>query len=609
VSSKLPLALLPLACLLAFVLREGAAGPGAERWPLDAESAMQMRRVELALASGSVRTFDRFIDSPRGAQAPSPPFFPVALAAVAEFGLRDFRVESELGGVEEGALERWLSHTGPLLAALIALGVGLVVLAASRGEGRGLAAVIGATLFALWPGAIEAGAAGRLDVGGAQALLLVWGLAILALTSTARDNFDWLQGGMTAGLMAGLALVTGAHALVTVPFLWAGFYILSRRGAEDERGAARRAGLFFVLVAAVVTSFAAGRTGSPGAATDWVRGSSELVFAGAAPFLIAGLGKRTRRGRWTTWTWIAGVAVAVGLLPFAALHLSGALTPDLLALATVGGISLERLPLILGFLVGAWFLGDLDSAPWGKRGWILLAGVLVVGGLVAPAFTVPAAAAVSILLALAWTTLGRRAQSVTAVGALALLAAPLILQPGAEDRSTAHDLVRALRRLREETPAPGPWNAPSAPPDYSVLAPWTLGHLIAYHGRRAPSASGFGPGLGAEQAREAASILVSPEGEGAALRARALGARYVLAGAAAVAEWPAVQALTDGGELEASLLWALTSGAAGTPFELVFEAGRVEVEGGDQTHSIPLLALYRIDLPTGTPDEPSIRAR
>ncbi len=70
-----------------------------------------------------------------------------------------------------------------------------------------------------------------------------------------------------------------------------------------------------------------------------------------------------------------------------------------------------------------------------------------------------------------------------------------------------------------------------------------------------------------------------------------------------------MQALTDGGELEASLLWALTSGAAGTPFELVFEAGRVEVEGGDQTHSIPLLALYRIDLPTGTPDEPSIRAR
>lgn len=618
--------LLPLVCVLAFQARARLASPAEV---VDPGTAAHLRGIELTLARGSAPSRDRFLDPPHGAGAPDSPFVDAAYAAVARLFLGDAGGSAALDGVVEEDLERFAGRGGPWFAALSALGLFLAVHALGRSPGRALAALLAALLFAIAPSAIGAGAVGRVDTGTLHALLAAFTFTTAAQLASARQGFDLLQGGLTAGLVVGLGLLCGPGSLIYAPFAWGIAILVARRARaeedDDQAAVARQAGLFLALVAAVVATLAGGQLGRDGLAGSWLRGASELSFVAGIPFLIAALGRRKSAGRSRRLAPALGVLLVLALLPLAGGNLLRALGPRLLTsmrdadpLATLAATPDAWLALLA--IPAAAVLARRGGSPALALAAAVTAFALV-GASCAPGLLPILAASTAFLFGLAFDDLTRRGAmrvaAPAAVTALLLFAwRGVVVPPGvvdgrrdlvadadAEGAGEDVDLVRALRWMRTGTPSPGPWNAAASPKDYSVLAPWTFGHLVAYHARRPPLVSGYGTLVAEVDARGGMALYQERDPAALAEGMRRRGALYVVAGAAACDEWAAVERLSGMAvPLGESVVWKLSTLVPdGAPeaqhftLERAWGAREVELEG--ERYTVPLVALYRLVRP------------
>ena len=523
-SRVLPLAFVPLAVLLAIGVR---ASGGSRRAALDEESALHLRRVELALAEGRMPLADSFLDPGGEAGLPDPPFLDSAMAAVA-------------GGGEasptDGGIERRLFWVGPVLGGVTSLLVALIVLCLARGEWSGLAALVAAGAYALWPAALRFESGGGLHAAAPLAAVGALGGLVLAQTVTARDPFDWIQGGLVGGLLAGLALVLGPGALFVMPLLALGFALLYGHIRDERRGGAGKALMLFALSAAVLTSLAADRLPGEGMAERWMEGASMLAFAIGAPLFAAPGLVRTKhhsRGRGSLGRWIrlAGALVGLAALPLA----------------------LREIAPRLGLELAAWRL-----APWGFPSWPRLVGGAL-ATLAALAVLREGRAVGGPSRALAWAALlfvplaeflpGARAAA--AVTGAAVLGLGVVALPPVHRLPLAGALLVGLvgllrvgdgeaRRLRDEADALERLGTLPAVPHGSAvsaqgrrcLAPFGLGARLAYLGHRPPAVSPFGRG-----AATAARLLGAASVEELAGGMGGLGAWHVLGGSLVEACW------------------------------------------------------------------------
>lgn len=613
--------LLPLVCVLAFQARARLAPPEEV---VDPGTAAHLRGIELTLARGSAPSRDRFLDPPRGAGAPDSPFVDAAYAAVARLFLGDSGGSAALDGVVEEDLERFAGRGGAWFAALTALALFLAVHALGGSPGRALAAILAGLLFALAPSAVRAGAAGRVDPGALHALFAAFTFTTAAQLSIARQGFDLLQGGLTAGLVVGLGLLGGPAALVYAPFAWAAAWLVVRRArfADDrERAAgdrelaalAAQAGLFLALVAAVVSTLAGGQLGRDGLAGAWLRGASELCFVLGIPFLALSLASRRDAPRARRAGLAVGGIAVVLLLPLAGLNLWRALGPRVAAAAR------DADPLaVLAGAPSAWLaaLAIPAAAALARRGGgpalglaAATAALALAGAACAPGLLPVLAASAAFLAGLVFDDLVRRDAlrfaAPAAVTALAVFAWRGVLVPPRAHDATAErqELVEALRWMRDGTPSPGPWNAAGSPKDYSVLAPWTFGHLVAYHARRPPLVSGHGTLVAELDARGGMALYQERDPAALAEGMRRRGALYVVAGAAACDEWDDVARLSGRDvPLAESVVWKLSTLVPdGAPearhFTLERAWGAREVELDGDRYTVPNVALYRLARP------------
>jgi dolichyl-diphosphooligosaccharide--protein glycosyltransferase len=88
--------------------------------------------------------------------------------------------------------------------------------------------------------------------------------------------------------------------------------------------------------------------------------------------------------------------------------------------------------------------------------------------------------------------------------------------------------IEAARWLREETPPTSGWFDSKITPEYGVLSPWEIGHIIEYEARRPTVADSFGDDLGAENFAAARRYYSSREKKAVKLLKR-LRVRYVIA--------------------------------------------------------------------------------
>lgn len=89
-------------------------------------------------------------------------------------------------------------------------------------------------------------------------------------------------------------------------------------------------------------------------------------------------------------------------------------------------------------------------------------------------------------------------------------------------------MIQMARWLGNKTPPTTGWLNPGRQPEYAVLAPWELGHVIEYAARRPTVTDNFGDDLGERNFKLALRYYQSREPAASAILDR-LGARYVIA--------------------------------------------------------------------------------
>ncbi|MFT5287365.1 MAG: asparagine N-glycosylation enzyme membrane subunit Stt3 [Planctomycetota bacterium] len=568
--------LLALILGAAFVLREATA-PGykasAEAQDLptwlvdDPDAAYHLRRVELALASGQVPGFDRYINHPEGSPIPWPPFSDGLFGVVASlFADGDPLAPDDLalGGYSEDSVESVLVHLPPALGVLTCLAIFAAIwVLCERGPLRAWFALFGAAIYAVLPIAVWYGGITRLDHHVVVALLLALHLGLITWSLRAKNSLDALTGALGAGVIAGMAIASWLAAGIFVSI--AGFaFFLRVCGSDEERARfGTRAAVLYFAAAAGVTLFPAASSAwnesQPGSLINLTSGVPRALFAAIVPFVVVAFARR-RLGP----------------------SLSARIGSALLAVLSVSGV--------LWFLPG-FVDGVNEGIQWASRGNLFMDVVaesrpLDSLGLIASQLTylallfpwmilaiVPAArkdaARVHLVLlglAMAWMTLGQQRfgntlaipfACVLALGfhdltvrfAATRLKKPLLAIMGVstllllpsftsvfaptedEYRDLADwrsEIVRGLRWMRTETPSPGPWNAPKHRGDYGVLASWGLGHMIEYHARRPSITTNFGSFVGERNFTEAARALLETEPTELARRMRILDAKYVI---------------------------------------------------------------------------------
>jgi dolichyl-diphosphooligosaccharide--protein glycosyltransferase len=96
-------------------------------------------------------------------------------------------------------------------------------------------------------------------------------------------------------------------------------------------------------------------------------------------------------------------------------------------------------------------------------------------------------------------------------------------------------LVDLGRWLRDHSPETSGWLDPAARPEYSVLVPWTHGHVLRYEARRPVPVDNFGDDVAPENFELVAAYFAAGDEERGLALARRLGARYVLVDATSAA--------------------------------------------------------------------------
>jgi dolichyl-diphosphooligosaccharide--protein glycosyltransferase len=88
-------------------------------------------------------------------------------------------------------------------------------------------------------------------------------------------------------------------------------------------------------------------------------------------------------------------------------------------------------------------------------------------------------------------------------------------------------MEEVARWLRDNTPQTKGWLDPGASPEYGVVAPWDMGHILNYVGRRPTSSGNFGDDLGPVNFNLVQDYYAANEANGSSILDR-LKARYVV---------------------------------------------------------------------------------
>jgi asparagine N-glycosylation enzyme membrane subunit Stt3 len=102
---------------------------------------------------------------------------------------------------------------------------------------------------------------------------------------------------------------------------------------------------------------------------------------------------------------------------------------------------------------------------------------------------------------------------------------PLLVDPHTRSQVA---LVEMANWLRLHTPETSGWLDPTVRPEYGILAPWTIGHVLEYEARRPAVTDNFGDDVGRKNYLLALRYYQSEEDAAADLLDR-LGVRYVVA--------------------------------------------------------------------------------
>lgn len=535
------------------VARDPAA-PGAGWFSTDPDGLYHMRRLERALAARDaaksgplVAARDPFLAFPDeldrgGPRIPWPPYYTAALhAACAPFApqepaRREVFVEHVVASVPQ--------HLGAATSGL-ALLVGWSLAGPAAGAFAGL-------YHAFAFGSLRYGHGGN---GDHHAWVALWNLALLALASRALGGArgravmravmwrTWALGAL-AGAVAGLLLGSWVAALLYVGAVQLALLYPAR---SPERGRERaRFALAFHLAAALALAPAllATRDGMrpfsvvelswfhplelalAGALVVWVqarRPAAGRVLLALAALTLAALLSRVGSGVLEGLRWLAASNAFMAFVTESRPLVGGGAGAAVFKYLGFGVLALPVCWLALAREARRDASPDARSAGERWVPWLVATPLLVAQALLqrrfADACVGPAAVVLGAGFACAARRLARglprfgprgpalaprRTALVFGLGALGALA----LQPGTVRASVARALERGRpeapertrarlhRRLfewvRAHTPAPG------APPEYSVLAQWDLGHAIEWAARRPTVASGFGLYLGAD---------------------------------------------------------------------------------------------------------------
>ncbi len=505
---------------------------------VDPTSAREMRRIELALATGDSPAVDVWL-----ADREPPTLFPRIVAAVAQRSLDQTSSDPTLRGIDEERLESLARLATRILGLLGVLAVVAATFAFFDGPRREARALAVGALFAFAPSAWPA----AVDPSSLAFALAVAGLALALAAVRAREATDVILFALVAGVLFGTSLASepGSTALVVAgasTLLW---LALSSDVAEAE--AATRVGMAAFSAAAVgaVLEFLSGGETASSARSQLPQG---LIALGALFLALKRIGLARRPSwlyanaatrislaaapivAWLVWLvvngrahWIGGAQPSAFAAPVAALAV---------VLANAG-----RAPTLRSvFAVALGLASAFDFAEGGARAidaW--LCALVVVGALLdrresfANSFARGALAIFGAVIALAVLVVAPPNSRSSAAIARAL-GAPNSSAPGwwmrEEVRQRSAQVLECLHWLREATPSPGPWNHPSARADWTIACEAEWGSSIAYHAHRAPL-SIWNPGDDAERVLDARAFENARTNADAAVESwRVRGARY-----------------------------------------------------------------------------------
>mgnify|MGYP006995566565 CR=1 FL=1 len=555
----------------------------APEWLVDdPDAAYHLRRVELTLANGHVPSSDVFLNHPDGSPVPWPPFFDGALAAYALMRLGAPPVD-EHGGhfiddAYEARLENLLVYLPPWLGVWTTLAVGfaawvLVKRSGARGAAR-IAAVTSALVYSCTPLAVWYGDIARIDHHVAIALLFALHIGILGWvlgereephpvkTDPANRAVDATWGGLLAGILAGLALLTWLASAVFIGLAGVTLFLASLSADEKRSRSASRAGTLYFLSAAGVTFLpslgSAWNETQPGSLINLTTGVPIALLAAAfafeAPALMAGI---FRKERLLARSMRAGISAVAALLAVFALpgfwsgvregaswasrnNLFMDVVDESRPLVEVGQGALLRgviqdmgwtgllIPLFLVALGWSIFRGLQTKASWlsGPAAFYLLLNLIVFGVMTISqrrfgnSLAVPMAVSAGVLASLATTSSVNRARVIGGALLLFILGGSAMQIRGQmsysgmdETRAWRTEVLAGLRWMREATPAGGDWQDPDLPKEYGVLSAWHVGHLIEYHARRPILATNFGSFVGPEHFADSGRLLLGEDEE------------------------------------------------------------------------------------------------
>ena len=500
----------------------------------DGESYLHARRVACAIEGAGVGSRDGLMGHPDPAEIVAPPLYDAVRTALVQLRVAP---QDELG------LQRFLAGLGPWIGVLACFLVWLAASAAGAGVLESLLAVL---WVALAPACVHASEWGRIsDVAlGLVPLALAMQFCTRALGSP--DPLRAILGGLSSGAFAGLLLASSPAG--SVPFVAgvAGFALWTWTAGGDTARYAARAGLLHCLVAAIVARMLVldgpWQAEPGGLFAAWVGASSDLAFACGAPFMIAMAREQLAAKRIFPLLVMFAACVVIGLLilrarePLGRVWTAWTQARELRPLFGAHGareVFLALTPLVLLVPAGWFAIARAKLEPVGAYLLVLSVGTLV-ATLVDPDLAPWCVVAGALLLARVASQWGKGTRErrwvlgvcVAVLGAHAL--AGLLVEPDMALHETRVEIARGLRWMRDNTPSPGPWNAPRAQPDWGVLAVPSRGAEIAWQARRPAvfsEAGAFGD-LASLHAAQAALGAASAED---ALRAmHSCGVRYLV---------------------------------------------------------------------------------